>query len=291
MKPKVLVIGASGMLGVSLSKYLENHTGDYVVYNHSNSQSGFYHADLRNSEKTEVFLDDIKPEIIINLSALTNVDLCENDKNEAYLLNVKIVENITRWLHCNKKSSLIQISTDHFYDSIHLSREKEITIKNTYAMTKYAGELACDLNRTTILRTNFLGRSLISSRVSFSDWIYKSLISKDKISAFSDVYFSPLVIDDLCKYIVVVMKNLDNKGVFNLGSIGSISKSDVCLRMGKALSLSCEHVSVIESKDALFLKTNRPMNMGMNCNHFMDTFNEKLPTIDETIGKLIKEYK
>ena len=222
---------------------------------------------------------------------VSNVDLCENDKNEAYLLNVKIVENITKWLRCNKKSSLIQISTDHFYDSTYLSQESEVIIKNTYAMTKYAGELACDLERTTILRTNFLGRSLISNRVSFSDWIYQSLICKDQISALSDVYFSPLAIDDLCKYIVVVMKNLDNKGIYNLGSIGSISKSDVCLRIGKALGLSCEHVSVIESKDASFLKTNRPMNMGMNCNHFMDKFNEKLPTIDETIDKVIKEYK
>jgi len=291
MTKKVLIIGGSGMLGTSLLNYLQGINEYYILFSQSFSKGGKYRGDFRDVNESSSFLDEIKPDIIINLAALTNVDKCEINQNDAYLLNVKIVENITFWLKNNKFSKLLHISTDHIYDSLSLNSENDVVIKNSYALSKYAGELACDLERTIILRTNFIGRSLLESRKSFSDWLITSLNNNDEISVLKDVYFSPLEINDLCKYIHLSMLNIDTTGIYNLGSCDSINKADFCLSIGRKLGFSCENIKVIEAKDAAFLKTTRPTGMGMNCEKFMKSFNTKLPTISETIEKVIEAYK
>ena len=291
MNIKILITGGSGMLGMSLSSYLKSFDDKYDVYIQSYSKDGDYKIDLRNTKDTISFLDNIRPDIIINLSALTDVDKCEANKQEAYLLNVKIVENISSWLNFNDSSSLIHISTDHFYDSIQASLENEIVIKNSYAFSKYAGELACDLDNTIVLRTNFVGKSMLVGRVSFSDWLFASLNGNNEISVLNDVFFSPLSIEDLCQYIGLTILNIDKNGIYNLGSIGGISKADFCYQMAIGLGLSCNNVTSIESKDASFLKTARPKGMVMDCQKFMTTFGVQLPTMNETITKIIETYK
>ena len=54
--------------------------------------------------------------------------------------------------------------------------EEQIKIRNYYAFSKYAGELAAIQVPSTILRTNFVGRSKVSHRESLTDWVYYSLI-------------------------------------------------------------------------------------------------------------------
>lgn len=291
MRQNILITGSSGMLGTSLSSYLKSFDDMYDIYTQSYSKNGDYKVDLRNTKDTTSFLDKIRPDIIINLSALTDVDKCEANKQEAYLLNVKIVENITGWLSVNSNSSLIHISTDHFYDSIQASLENEIVIKNSYAFSKYTGELACDLDNTIVLRTNFVGKSMLDGRISFSDWLLLSLEKKHEISVLKDVFFSPLSIEDLCKYICLIISNIKKTGIYNLGSVGGISKADFCYQMANGLELSCSNITSIDSKDASFLKTARPKGMVMDSQKFMTTFGVQLPTINETITKIIETYK
>ena len=50
-------------------------------------------ADLSVTDKVFKLLDKTRPEIIINLVGLTDVDHCETQPNQAYLLNVRTVEN------------------------------------------------------------------------------------------------------------------------------------------------------------------------------------------------------
>ena len=64
-------------------------------------------------------------------------------------------------------------------------------LTNYYSFSKYAAELALRVN-STILRTNFFGKSMCEQRSSFTDWVYHSAINKQNIVLFSDVFFSPL---------------------------------------------------------------------------------------------------
>ena len=161
------------------------------------------------------------PDIIINLVALTNVDLCEADPSLAYLVNTKIPEHIVRSIDLiDKKIHLIHISTDQIYDDSRPSIESDINIQNVYSFSKYAADLCVSSVSSTVLRTNFFGKSLCANRVSFSDWIVTSLQKKQPISVFNDVYFSPLSLASLAEAILRVAAQ-PTEGVFNLGSSGA----------------------------------------------------------------------
>ncbi len=279
---KILVTGASGLLGSKLIPALR--TSGYEVFGHSNSKSGWIHADLTIKDNATALVNWIKPNLIINLVALTNVDACEKEPKRAHQLNSEVVENIVEAMGDSAHNFLIHISTDQVYDSPGYSMEDDIQLKNTYALSKYAGELAASKVPSTIFRTNFFGKSSIASRLSISDWILDSLRKNIPITVFDDVIFNPLALDTLTAMLILAIERRID-GVFNLGSRGAISKADFAFTLAKVYGLSSASLSCgsIQNADLFAF---RPRDMSMDCTRFELAFDVKLPTILEEISHL-----
>ena len=81
MKKKVLLTGASGKLGSILRKYLSK---DYnlIPIGYKKKPKNGYKLDLTNPIKVKKFLDKINPNIVVHLVSMTNVDLCEKEKEK-----------------------------------------------------------------------------------------------------------------------------------------------------------------------------------------------------------------
>ena len=152
-------------------------------------------------------LDQVRHGTIINLVALTNVDTCEEQPNNAYRLNVRrSVESLVNWIASIRNCRLIQISTDQVYDGKGPHQEANVVITNTYSLSKYAGELAALRVDATVLRTNFFGPSRLARRPSFSDWLIAKLRAHEPFIGFDDALFSPLSMDTLAKMVVRVIQ-------------------------------------------------------------------------------------
>ena len=178
---KVLITGALGLLGSSLVPYLKQR--GHQVIRQARKDNADLIADLTITEEVFRILDEVKPDVIVNLAALTNVDECERIPQAAYLSNVRIVENLTDWIKVDgNRCHLIQISTDQVYEGPGPHQEKDIHLINMYGFSKYAGELAASTVPSTILRTNFYGKSLCNSRISLSDWLLESLRNQKPIT-------------------------------------------------------------------------------------------------------------
>lgn len=284
---KVLVLGATGLLGIPLSDYLERE--GYNIIRHGFKSDADYRVDMRDFSEAQRMLDDITPDFIINLIALTDVDRCEKDPNTAYLLNVRPVENILFWALKHPHMKLIHISTDHVYDGVGLHSESDITIRNSYALSKYCAEHVALRGNSCILRTNFIGRSKTPERLSLSDWIVESLTNRRPIKLFTDVKFSPLSIHTLSNIIALVAGNFKT-GVFNLGSADGMSKRDFSVSLAEKLGLSLESTEDVLSTD-MKLTTYRPTDMRMNSALFEKTFNVKLPRLLDEIELIRGEYE
>src|SRR4051812_42196764 len=126
--PKILVAGGSGMLGATLVPILREQ--DYTVLCHTHGATGDCRADLTGKAETHRLLDEIAPDVVVNLVGLTNVDLCEKEPELARRLNVQVVENLASWPGFSQGCHLIQISTDHVYDGAGPFTESEINLKN-----------------------------------------------------------------------------------------------------------------------------------------------------------------
>ena len=277
---KVLVTGAFGLLGSSLTPYLKECGHD--VISHARGNEGDVCGDLTDYQAVNVMLSTVRPEVIVNLAALTNVDECERNPQNAYLQNVHIVENLARWIKDNNNQShLVQISTDHIYDGTGPYQEQFITLSNYYSFSKYAGELAAACVPSTILRTNFFGYSQCSRRSSLSDWIIQSLRKGEVIKVFDDVYFSPLSLTTLVNLLErVIVKR--QTGTYNLGSREGMSKADFAFVLADALVLPINSMERDTSENYKF-NAYRPKDMRMDSTYFEKIFNVCLPTLRKEI--------
>ena len=223
---------------------------------------------------------------------LTDVDLCEAQPNEAFLANVRTVENVADWIKQeNSSCHLVHISTDQVYDGVAtLHTEDEVALTNYYAFSKYAGELAAARVPSTILRTNFFGRSHCSKRESLTDWIYRSLVNSNALQVFDDVMFSPLAMSTLSEMIELSAQNKPI-GVFNLGSHDGMSKADFAFAFADELDLSTRVMKRTTTDQVTFLKTYRPKDMRMNSTKFENTLGIKLPQLKDEIKRVAKEYR
>lgn len=268
MSLKVLVTGGSGLLAVNLAHAKKKDW--YIslfVRNHEVSFEDIatYKMNLENREKLLENLKAIRPDVIIHTAGLADVGACEEKRFEAYLSNVLISRNISRAANL-VGSKFVHISTDHFSNSKKpYSSEEEIEVPvNNYAKTKLEAEyeVLSQNPDALIIRTNFYGWGH-SFRSSFSDWIIDSLRRKEKINLFQDVFFTPVLIDDLMVAIEGLVVN-DVKGIFNISSDERISKYDFGIKLAKIFDLDSSLIGASFMSEAKNL-TRRPFDMSLSC--------------------------
>jgi len=286
MDNKVLIIGAYGLLGTALSSFLSKN--GFNVLRSGRKEFSEINLDALDINSLENNINNLKPDYIINLAAITDVDFCESNKIEAFSINTDIPKNISKLK--NKYSyRFIHISTDQVYQGNGPHKESETNPINIYSKSKLKGEDFVLENGGVILRTNFVGKSKNKERKSFTDWLFENAKNNKKFSLFSDVNFNPVHINDLCEIISVIAKDFQT-GCFNLGSRGKITKAEFGIIFLKNLKFDTSSIRICSVKES-YLKANRPFDMTMDVSKISKNFNKHLPTIKETIDKCIKEYK
>lgn len=286
---KVLIFGATGMLGSSLQPYLLHQGHKVFTAGRSKSSDVLFSGSGTLSDLYKGLIK-IEPEVLINLIAATNVDQCEQFPEMAHELNSEIPKSIALASQDYKGYSphVIHISSDQVYSGPGPHFESEPKPCNVYGVSKLAGEQWVLEIGGTVLRTNFVGASRKVGRVGFTDWLYKSNRSKTSISVLEDVLFSPGHINDVCEAIDSVIKN-PQSGIYNYGARSAISKSEFSFSFINGLDMDSVLLKRSRLSD-LSLLAKRPYDMSMNTSLFEKTFSKKCPEIFDVIRKCIKDY-
>jgi len=253
---KLIIIGASGLLGSSWAKFA---LGKYNVYLGLNKRKTSINGaksiflNVFNKDELRNKLEKINPNIVINCSGLTNVELCEKNEKEAYKLN-SIIPQVLSKICKDLNSKFIQISTDHlFCGTKKYRKETEVPEpKNIYAKSKLLGEQKTLENnkKSLVIRTNFYGKGPIY-RPSFSDFIINNLINGNQIKLFTDMFYTPIHINELLNHVHSLL-NIDSSGIFNVVTDHRISKYDFGILIAKKLNLDVnliKRAKLIERKD------------------------------------------
>lgn len=281
---KVLVLGGTGLLGATIAPALTDALEQVVWL----GRSGPNGVNCCDAEALARALTDYSPDVIINLVALTNVDECERCPEKAYALNTLVVENIVEWMRSSPQTHLVQVSTDQVYGDAGPHREDHVSPVNYYAFSKYAGELATIEARTTVLRTNFLGRSGHPRRQSLTDWIYQQLVSDQTVNAFTDVQCSPLSMATLAELLVRVVHHRP-AGVFNAGSRDGGSKADIACWFAQALGFDVDRIARGVVADVA-LVARRPSDMRMDSSRLEAVLETRMPTLQQEINRMAEAY-
>lgn len=115
---KVLVIGASGLVGNNCFKHFAE-SGDEVVGTYfSYEQQGLHYfntLDLHDDKNFDVV--GFNPDVIIHCGAMTHVDRCETEQDESYRQTVMSTEGAIA-LAQKTKATLVYYSTDYVFDGL-----------------------------------------------------------------------------------------------------------------------------------------------------------------------------
>ncbi len=214
---RILVIGAKGMLGRDLmGLLLSSHPHDEII------GWDIEDIDIQKEEDTVFKVEKLRPHLVINLAAYTDVDGCESNEEKALAVNAEGAKHVAlAALRCRAK--MVYLSTDYIFDG----KKKEPYLESdsphplsVYGHCKWKGEQYVQklVRDFLIIRTQWLygryGNNFVNS-------ILRQASEKRALSIVNDQIGSPTYTVDLARAISALIQ-FDARGIFNAAN------SDLC---------------------------------------------------------------
>lgn len=240
---KVLVIGASGMLGNAVFRHLSQRGNLEVIGSvRSASALSYLPSDLHGNIRTGIDAlnsDDLidlfgqeQPDTVVNCVGLVKQLAAADDPLLVLPINSLLPHRLAR-LAATIKARLIHISTDCVFDGQKGNyRESDFAdAQDLYGRSKLLGEV--DYPHAITLRTSIIGRELNSTH-GLVDWF---MSQSGSVKGFSKAIFSGLPTVELSRVIAdYVLPNPQLHGLYHV-SAAPISKLDLLALVAEAYGL------------------------------------------------------
>jgi len=213
---KIVIIGAGGRLGAALVR----------EYRDRFEVAGFNRAqfDLSNLDRVRKKVRGTNFDVLINAAAFTDVDLCETERDRAFMINGEapgVLAEICR----EKGAKLIHFSTDYVFDGekrAPYTEEDEAKPISVYGASKLAGEknvLAADGGHLVVRVSWVFG----PDRPSFVDSMVKHAQEHEKVDAIADKFSAPTYTLDIAEMLPRFFNRESAGGVLHFANAGECS--------------------------------------------------------------------
>jgi dTDP-4-dehydrorhamnose reductase len=289
---KILLTGKDGQVGFALHKKLVS-IGEIIATDRNE-------LNLENSDAIRAFIEKIKPDMIINAAAYTDVDKAESDIELAHKVNTEaprvLVEKASQL-----NIPLIHFSTDYVFDGLKNEPYLETDQANPqsiYGETKWKGEEAVrQYKKHIILRTSWV---FSGHGKNFLKVILKLIQEKSSLNIVSDQQGTPTSADAIAdvtyKIIKTILKkpNFEDFGTYHVALEGETNWyqyacfiNDEALRLGLKTTMTSQDVKSISS-DEYPTQTKRPMNSRLNTTKIKKTFMLELTDWKVEVAAILK---
>jgi len=219
---KILVLGATGMAGHTISIYLKEAGHEVTAF----SRREFKYCNNINGDITDFDLlknviEEGKYDVVINAIGILNKD-AEDNKSLAVLLNSYLphyLSNITR----NMKTKVIHMSTDCVFSG-KTGGYTETSFRDGetfYDRSKALGELENDKDLT--FRNSIIGPDINKNGIGLFNWFMKQ---EGEINGFTKAIWTGVTTLTLAKAMEKALEE-NLTGLYNLVNNKSISKFDL----------------------------------------------------------------
>lgn len=189
---RIVILGAGGRLGAALTRqYREKF--DVTAFTHSQ-------IDFADFDKLEETVSRIDFDLLINCAALTNVDLCEEQPDQAFRVNAE-APGLLAEICSQKKAKLIHFSTDYVFHGEKrdpYTEEDEASPISTYGESKREGEQNVFglQDRHLVVRVSWV---FGPDRASFIDAVIQRARENDHVDAIADKFSTPTYTRDIAE--------------------------------------------------------------------------------------------
>jgi dTDP-4-dehydrorhamnose reductase len=294
---KILLFGKDGQVGWALQRSLAP-LGEIVALGRS-GQDGLC-GDLNDPAGLAHTVSAVRPEVIVNAAAYTQVDQAERESELARSVNAIAVGALAR--AANQVGALmVHYSTDFVFDG---SGNRPWTEKdpteplNVYGRTKLAGEqlLRAEGPRHLILRTSWVYSAHGSN---FVTAMLRLAAEKDALHVVDDQVGAPtsadLLADATAHAIVSVLADPQKSGTYHVAASGETSRKAYARfllsqghRPGAALQAGPQQVIGVTTA-ALAALARRPLNSRLDTSSFCRSFGLYMPPWQMGISRVLQE--
>ncbi|MFX1350559.1 MAG: SDR family oxidoreductase [Promethearchaeota archaeon] len=297
---KLLIIGVSGLTGYKLANLSAQKYNVYGSYNNrpvivENCES--FQLDKTNEEKTSSLIKEIKPNVIIDCSALHNVDYCETHREETWNVNVKAPMFIVAL--CKEiKARFIYISTDYVFDGTanNYNEESKTNPLNYYGTTKLQAEekiansgISYAIARTSLVfgwnPSELMGlKSSSGKTMNFVIWALNKLREEESLKIVTDQYSTPTLADSLAEFLLALADSEKN-GLFHITGNECINRYEFTIRIADIFNLNKKLISPVTS-DMFKQVAMRPMRCCLDSSKAKQLLKINPLTIEESLLKM-----
>lgn len=253
---KIAIIGTNGRLGAALTR---EYACDFEVTSFGRRQ-----LDLGQLDRVRLSLARTKFELLINCAALTNVDYCESNRKEAFLVNAE-APGLLAEIANEKPAKLVHFSTDYVFDgkkSDSYTEEDKAAPLSVYGESKLEGERRVleVSSQHLIVRLSWV---FGPDKPSFIDQIIQRARENDVVTAVADKFSAPTYTIDVASWLRLAIDKSAN-GILHLANSGGCSWQewaqyaiDVCRSLG--IPLKAERVGAVSLADMKNFVAQRPV--------------------------------
>lgn len=276
---RLALIGNKGMLGRDLLNRLEP--------SFSCVAADIEDLDITKREAVLQWIGEVRPEILINAAAYTDVDGCETRPDLAMQVNGRAVGYLAEG--CARfGTGMVHVSTDFVFDG---GKEGSYTEEDrpnpisVYGSSKLLGEkeMAEHLDRFLIVRTSWLfghgGKNFVEA-------ILKQAQVKSSLKVVHDQVGSPTYVPDLSRAIIRLLA-AGAAGIVHVSNSGKCSWFEFA---GKIMELSGNKGFPVEPipSSELNRPARRPANSVLSCERYFRITGERMPQWEAGLSEYLK---
>jgi len=204
-----------------------------------------------------------RPDVVVHMAALGDVDLCEREKELAWRTTVEPSVEVAS-LASRLGSFAVYLSTDYVFDGERGNyRERDVPNPvNYYGLVKLMGEVAFSTcPRYAIVRASSI-YGFGPGRTNFAKYLVERLRAGEPVKALVDQYTSPTQASLLAKAVLEIVEER-MEGVFHV--VGErMSRYEFAVRVAEALGLDKSLIQRAEMREMRWV-ARRPRDSSLNC--------------------------
>ena len=285
---KIMILGANGFTGRRILKRLSVKHQVLACSLHPDilPEEGyeFHILDMQNVDATDALLNNFRPDVIINASAMSVVDYCEQHPEEAYALNVTAVKHLAEYSQSNS-CRLIHLSTDFVFDGTATEAYTETDTTNPinyYGKTKQWSEEVIEQACTNyaIARIEVVyGKPFNGQHGNIVHLVKTRLENGQSIRVVSDQFRSPTWVEDIARAIESLLSD-KYQGIYHICGGETMSVADIAYRVAKHFGLDTSLIQPVTT-DEMNEATPRPLFSPMNTEKALKEFGYQPSRLEE----------
>lgn len=291
---RLLVTGASGLLGLNLSLVAARQGQAVIGLVHSRALQGVpfevRQANLLETDAALRVIEGSQPDAIIHCAAIASINAAEQQPELTRKLNAdvpgKLATAAKKW-----GVPFVHISSDAVFDGVKgdFTETDPTGPLSLYGRAKLAGEQAVSAANpeAIIARTVFYGWSLSGKR-SLAEFFFNQLRGGEPMLGFTDLIFCPLYVEDLAQALLeMIEKRLS--GVYHVVAPDHLSKYDFGVRIARKFGLNSDLIEPVQTGN-IDRGATRSLNLVLKTDKLQQALGHALPGVDAGLDRLYDRW-